>query len=1002
MGVHFYSHLAVRRMSLISEYMSFTEKHRSEYGPKTLVFMQVGAFYEIYGLRDPETGEITGSLINEFANIVECAVVNKKTCVGKYDVVMAGFRDYMLDKYLKKMQEEGYTVAVYSQDANMKKTTRSLTCVCSAGTYFSTDVATITNNIMCIWIEVYFSGTKNTVVVGVSTIDVLTGHSSLTEYTELYHHTPTTFDELERLVSIYNPSETIIIHSGISQEKSADIVQFANIRSPSIHMIDLEDNKHPQSLRAIKCEKQKYQREIFKTFWEIADIDAFFSSEQFDAYPIATQAYCFLLDFIHSHNPNLVHQIAEPTFAHADTRLVLANHSLKQLNIIATGDVNKRQRFASVAGFLNHTQTPMGRRKMEHTILNPITDCGRLRSAYGATDYFLAHWGDVEAIRRDLGGMRDLERAYRRIIMGRISPAEFIYIYDNLGVIGRLCGVYCGVAELGECGEGVAELCGELRGVIEASFDVDKARKVDNVGASSAPSAYNDGGAGFDANFFKRGLYEDVDRAEWLYGDALERVRAIQGALNDIVATAEKKTKTDDTEYVKIHCTDSLGYSLIATSRRVKLLDTKMPAVVRVEYANGVMELKKTEFAYVAQNASGMRICHPIINEACATIVSAHTQLRDLLKLHYSEHLATYKTKEVRDKLDVVIGFVVDLDVFQCRAYVARANNYVSPVIDDTTTKSFIRAKGLRHALIEHINTNETYVPNDVELGTGVIDGMLLFGTNAVGKSSLIKSIGIAVIMAQSGFHVPAREFVYRPYNYIFTRILGNDNLFKGLSTFAVEMCELRTILRKATENSLILGDELCSGTETSSAIGIFSAGLITLHERRCTFLFATHFHEVLELPEVTSLGRMCVKHMSVKYDRTLDALVYDRKLCDGAGDAMYGLEVCKSLALPNDFLELAHNLRKKKTTTDGDVSRFNSAKVLGACELCGGEGVEVHHMSYQKDANANGFIDDGDAAFHKNHPANLMNICDKCHDTVHKTGRVLKRKKTAKGMKIM
>ena len=132
------------------------------------------------------------------------------------------------------------------------------------------------------------------------------------------------------------------------------------------------------------------------------------------------------------------------------------------------------------------------------------------------------------------------------------------------------------------------------------------------------------------------------------------------------------------------------------------------------------------------------------------------------------------------------------------------------------------------------MNNDEIYIANDIILNMKKDNfprGILLFGTNAVGKTSFIKSIGICIIMAQSGFFVPCSYMKYKPYKNIFTRILGNDNLFKGLSTFAVEMCELRTILTQCDKNSLILGDELCSGTESDSALSIFVAGLEILHE---------------------------------------------------------------------------------------------------------------------------------------------------------------------------
>ena len=105
--------------------------------------------------------------------------------------------------------------------------------------------------------------------------------------------------------------------------------------------------------------------------------------------------------------------------------------------------------------------------------------------------------------------------------------------------------------------------------------------------------------------------------------------------------------------------------------------------------------------------------------------------------------------------------------------------------------------------------------------------------------------------------YVPCSEFIYNPYESIFSRILGNDNLFKGMSTFAVEISELRVILRMANANSLILGDEVCSGTETESALSIFMSALMRIHTQNSSFIFATHFHEILKYDEIDTLKNM-------------------------------------------------------------------------------------------------------------------------------------------------
>jgi DNA mismatch repair protein MutS len=300
--------------------------------------------------------------------------------------------------------------------------------------------------------------------------------------------------------------------------------------------------------------------------------------------------------------------------------------------------------------------------------------------------------------------------------------------------------------------------------------------------------------------------------------------------------------------------------------------------------------------------------------------------------------------------------------------------------------------------LIEHIQTQELYVANDVclskacgrpgklECDETVPTGILLYGTNAVGKTSLIRALGISIIMAQSGMFVPCSAFTYRPYRAIFSRILGNDNLFKNLSMFAVEMSELRVILNSADQYSLVLGDELCSGTETESALSIFASGLTDLSNKGATFLFATHFHEILKFDEIQELSRIAVKHMAVHYDMEQDCLVYDRVLRDGPGNRLYGLEVAKSMHLPEDFVERAYQFRNKyfpdmRGDLSASPSRYNAKKIRAMCEMCRSEWAEeTHHLQERFLADSNGRIGTIDV----NHPANLMSLCERCHKGMH------------------
>ena len=256
--------------------------------------------------------------------------------------------------------------------------------------------------------------------------------------------------------------------------------------------------------------------------------------------------------------------------------------------------------------------------------------------------------------------------------------------------------------------------------------------------------------------------------------------------------------------------------------------------------------------------------------------------------------------------------------------------------------------------------------------------------------------------MAQSGLYVPASLFTFSVYKTLFTRILGTDNLFKGLSTFAVEMTELRNILNLSNRNSLVLGDELCSGTESTSALSIFTAGIQYLSKKNSSYIFATHFHEIINFSEIKNTESLKLIHMTVVYDKSIDKLVYDRKIKTGPGDNMYGLEVCKSLNLPDDFLELAHTIRNNITSANLIVQKkgckYNKKKLKGQCEICKEQcGDEIHHLQYQMNANNSNYTKSI-----KNHKANLINICIKCHDKLHIDNKEFKICKTTTGYEIL
>jgi DNA mismatch repair protein MutS len=346
-----------------------------------------------------------------------------------------------------------------------------------------------------------------------------------------------------------------------------------------------------------------------------------------------------------------------------------------------------------------------------------------------------------------------------------------------------------------------------------------------------------------------------------------------------------------------------------------------------------------------------------------------------------------------RDTTAEMEQWCADLDVTWTVAKLQQEWCWNRPEIVDAE-ESFLEVTKLRHPILERIQTQNPYVSHSVAFGVeGEVRqpdivctsrGLLLYGMNASGKSSLMKAIGLCILLAQAGFPVPAATCRVSPFTAVFTRILGNDNLWAGLSSFAVEMTEFREILRFADHRSLVLGDELCSGTESLSATALVAAGVETLTQRGAKFVFATHLHELATLPDIVSLSGVKAFHLKVHYDAANDRLIYDRSLAPGSGSALYGLEVCRALDLPMGYLERATVLRQQLAGWQGPkISSYSSAAVMETCAICNATGIaarlEMHHIRPQAEAataQKEGF--DIHAA------SNLVCLCATCHDYHH------------------
>ena len=366
-----------------------------------------------------------------------------------------------------------------------------------------------------------------------------------------------------------------------------------------------------------------------------------------------------------------------------------------------------------------------------------------------------------------------------------------------------------------------------------------------------------------------------------------------------------------------------------------------------------------------------------IIDQICDNILDYMNKIADPLYtiyINFINKLSTYDLMEI-------ITFIIEIDIAICNAKNAKNFKYYKPNVVEGN--SFIDAKDIRHPLVEKI-INSEYITNNINLGKEKY-GMLLYGCNSTGKSVLTKSIGLNIIMAQAGMYVPS-ILTFGIYNKIITRLTGEDDILAGKSSFVVEMQELRNILRNMDSSTLVLGDELCRGTESDSGTSISIQSILELLDHKSTFIFSTHIHNISTHELIVNRKDLYIGHLTVHYDDSLEMLIYDRKLKEGSGNSTYGLEVAKSLDIDSEFIRKANVIRKKLIEGTSDLlskkkSKYNNDIYVDTCNICKTRlNLESHHIKEQSNADIDGFIDN----MPKNASYNILVLCKKCHQKIH------------------
>lgn len=955
---------------LLSEIYFDLQRHfEAKYGEDTLILMEIGSFFELYEVNN---NEMKIGKAKEIAQLLNIQLTRKNKAILENSLrnpLLAGVPTVSIERYIARLiSAKKYTIVIVKQKGTPPKIKRYISNIISPGTNFEYQTEAGENNIVSIIVD----ENQGIYSVGYSAIDVTTGKTITNEMHSSRDDKTHALDELFGLLQTYSTAEVIVT------------LDNQNIDRAWLNSY-LELGLFHTSYNERRC-KINYQNELFS---RVYGINSFLSAIEYldlERHPYTTESLAILIEFIIEHDELIIEKMNRPVFLGMSRYLYLGNNALEQLGVISRDPSE-----LTLLDLIDKTSTAFGKRLLKERLLCPIVDREILKKRYDLSQKLIEYSNQYDT---HLKNIYDLERIARKIKLQKLHPVELTYIVASLDAIAKL--LRDATKNHIEYDENLRDKVDEFIKYLSSTFDLNTCAKfrIDQI----------------DDNIFQEGIYPIIDTILNKQKKEMEKLKLVSAHIDSLFDKDKLKGSISDIRYL-----ESEGYSINLTRNRFTMIE----GVLKESFVTIDGEHHFFKDFHYKHLKNSVKINSPLFEKITQNYETNQIKLVSLVKERYLQSLNEIENR-FSHLLDELIIFIADIDVAISNAKCTKSMNLSRPIIVEDTDA--YEAIGLRHPIIEANEQMGVYIPNDIYLGGKLktkhnhitlnasggeeVNGVLLYGINSSGKSSLMKSIGLSVIMAQAGFFVPAVELKFGMYDKLFTRIVSKDNLYKGLSTFSVEMMELKNIFNRANNRSLILGDEISQGTETESGLAIVAGAILKLLELKSTFIFATHLHQLKNIEELQKIPSLIFLHLGVKYDEDNDTLIYNRQLQLGMGSSLYGLEFAKSLHMDESFLKNAYSIREKligqsselKNLTRKKRSRYNKNLFVTKCALCSEEVEDVHHIIPQKLADSEGKI----GAMDKNHKYNLIPLCKKHHYMVHEdkiviTGFVM----TSKGIKL-
>jgi len=801
--------------------------------PDVLVLFRLGDFYEMFG-EDAKIG----------SQVLQLVLTSRE--IGKGNrVPMCGVPHHAVERYIAKLLEAGYKVAICDQleEPSPKKRLvhRDVTRVLTPGTLVEEAFLEAKQYNFLVAI----SGTRDmgqgtreskqhlhsaprtehSLRFGLAVAEVSTGEFAVTEL-----DAKTLWDELARL----QPAEVLL-----PEQLATDETFVAQLKSvcetTAITSFDLDPFVEPERLL---CQH-----------FQVTTLDGFGVTGM----PLAIRAAAMVIAYLkRTQLSALEHLKSLSTYSIGEFMLLdsATKRNLELVQSLRDGGV-----YGTLLWVLDETVTPMGGRLLRRWVLQPLLNVDRINERLESVDALYRNTLWRQEIREVLKSVPDLERLVSRVGTGTANPRDLAQIRSALQIIPKLREVLTSGPELPTLLQRVAErlhTADDLRQRLEEAL-------VDNP-----PQRMTEGG------IFRDGYHPELDELRYIARHGKELIAALEA----------KERERTGIKNLRVGYNQVFGYYIEVTKANLHL--------VPKDY------IRKQTLTDVE------RFVTPELKQLESKVLGAEERIGQLEYQLFVE--LRQEVAQRSNELLETARAIAELDVLATLAEVAAKNHYTRPVVDEGDE---ILIKEGRHPVIEQVQRDKPFVPNDCRLDNRENQLLIITGPNAAGKSTYLRQVALIVLMAQIGSFVPAKEAKIGIVDRIFTRVGAHDELIRGQSTFMVEMSETANILHNATERSLVLIDEIGRGTSTYDGIAIAWAVAEELHRIGCKCLFATHYHHLNELENL--LPR--VRNYRADVLEEGDKVVFLYRIVPGGTDKSYGIQVARLAGLPERVIERAKEI---------------------------------------------------------------------------------------------